>query len=312
MTLVLPIWPRTTRFPWATVFLILVNALVFIVGWPMEKRQASVVSADELSQSARELTAILESPDNRLTEDERKVLSDRTAPFPSPALTALFHSLESRKDSLSSQSRYRWDSAYPLFQSYSRSLDLRPQGNSLYRAYGFRPSKDWWPGILSHQFLHAGFLHLLGNMLFFWAIGPLVEAKSGAGILTFLYLAGGMAAAFVQTQWSLPENVLMVGASGAVSALMGYSLTRLPSAKVKVFYLLVFFITARYGVFDSPLWFILPLWVLEQMTMALLTRGSEWVQVGYGAHLGGFAFGAFLGLLHRLLFQIPTQEDSIA
>ena len=166
---------------------------------------------------------------------------------------------------------------------------------------GIRPET-----LITSAFLHGGWMHIIGNMIFLWGVGPLVEERIGAGIVP-LWLAGGAAAALAQAGWGLPEGAVMVGASGAVSAVMGYGLLRAPAARTRVFYALVLFVTARTGLFDAPLWFFLPLWAFEQGVMALMSRAGDWVQTAYGAHVGGFVFGGGLGLLGRIL---GSKEDA--
>jgi len=304
MFFLFPVWPKTERFPLAVGVLILLNVLVFLGTWPLELRQASVVSRDQWEKEARALAAIARVHGRGLTEAEKAVLATASV----DAWTPLFEKIQTETHLLTGEGRYRWDQAYPLFQSYGRSLAARPDGTSVFRSFGFKREKPW-PGLLTHQFLHAGFWHLFFNMLFLWAVGGLVEERLGMWLPAF-YVAGGAAAAWGQLWWGLPAGEVMVGASGAVSAILGFGLLRMPAGKTRLFYVTAPFVSVRYGTFDSPLWFFLPLWFFDQALMGLLTRGSELVRVGYGAHMGGFAFGALAGLLHRFVAPDPPPASS--
>ena len=91
----------------------------------------------------------------------------------------------------------------------------------------------------------------------------------------------------------------MVGASGAIAALMGFALFAMPSERITLFYA-YFTLSGRAGTFESPLWFCLPLWFLQQVFMAMMPLKGALANVGYAAHIGGFCFGASAGLLYRL------------
>lgn len=159
-------------------------------------------------------------------------------------------------------------------------------------SWGFRPS-EWRPEtMLTSMFLHAGFFHLLGNMIFLWLAGCVVELAWGSAALLFIYLAGGLLSAAVFGLAHLSSTAPLVGASGAVAALMGAYAVLYGRKKMRVFYSLGFF-------FDYTLvpgLVILALWVANEFFQLLLDRGSG---VAYLAHVGGVGGGALLGLLCR-------------
>ncbi|MGZ3215321.1 rhomboid family intramembrane serine protease [Paracoccus sp. T5] len=146
-------------------------------------------------------------------------------------------------------------------------------------------------GLLTHMFLHAGLLHLGGNMLFLWIFGDNLEDQMGrAGFLGF-YLGAGLAAAAAQI-WADPLSpVPMVGASGAIAGVMGGYLLMFPRARVDVVAIFIIF----FKVFTLPAWLMLGLWFGLQLLGGFANVGAQG-GVAYWAHAGGFAAGLLLAL----------------
>lgn len=294
-----PVWPRVRTFPLITASLILALAFVFSITWPLEKRGRSVVGGDDERNLARDMVRVL-STESTLSEADRAQLrvAPAAADFPSPGLKNLFDRVEGNKSLLSSRTRYEWDNLYPVHRAFQQTRTARPEATSPFRSYGYFKNRPW-PGILTHLFLHGGVAHLVFNLLFLWCFAGVLEPTVGKHVLT-IFIGGGLGAAVAQVLWGIPPDVPMVGASGAISALMGFGLASMPHMKTKIFYVLAPFLSVKYGSFDAPLWFFLPLWVFQQVLMALLTRNNALVEVGYGAHLGGFVLGAAAGFTFRL------------
>ena len=150
--------------------------------------------------------------------------------------------------------------------------------------------------LVTYQFIHAGWLHLLGNLVFLWVFGPRVEQTLGPGRWTVLLLACGAGAALAHA-WVDPSSpVAMVGASGAVSGILGACLFLHPRAELRL--LLPVFITLRFV--ELPAWVLLISWLLLQL---LYSNWTEIVPggVAFQAHLGGFVCGLLLApMLHSL------------
>jgi membrane associated rhomboid family serine protease len=151
--------------------------------------------------------------------------------------------------------------------------------------------------ILTSMFMHGGLLHLAGNMLFLWVFGNNVEDTVGR--LTFLafYLVGGVAATAAHTIADPDALVPTIGASGAVSAVLGAYLVLYPRARV----ITVIFIVIFFTIIELPAMIVLLLWFGQQLLFNLLdytTGGTEGGGVAYWAHIGGFVFGL---LVIRLL-----------
>ncbi|MBK6596741.1 MAG: rhomboid family intramembrane serine protease [Proteobacteria bacterium] len=151
--------------------------------------------------------------------------------------------------------------------------------------------------LLTSMFLHGGFLHLAGNMLFLWVFGNNIEDSMGHARFVLFYLVCGIAAALVQAFLD-PASVLpMVGASGAISGVLGAYMLLYPRARVLLGLPIGFFIV-QLGRF--PAVWVLALWFLLQLVMgvfsanAVTTAGEAKGGVAWGAHIGGFIAGMVL------------------
>jgi len=172
------------------------------------------------------------------------------------------------------------------------SLDTHP-----YMRFGLIPKEFSLLGLLTHMFMHAGWIHLLGNMLILYLAGPYIEDVWGRPLYCAFYLGAGIVAAlaFVARQPEL--EVPLVGASGAIAGVMGAFLVRYWKTRIRFFYMVGVFIR---GTFWAPAWLMLPLWLVEQLFMAALTDNLQGQGgVAYTAHIGGFAFGAGAAWLIR-------------
>jgi membrane associated rhomboid family serine protease len=153
------------------------------------------------------------------------------------------------------------------------------------------PDKNWLFSVFAAMFLHGGWLHIGGNMLFLWIFGNNVEDKIGHLLFLPFYLGAGVAATAVQlvaggTDSAIPN----LGASGAVAGVLGAYIVMFPRRRVLTL-VIFFFITAVY----LPAYMVLGLWFVLQLFSGFASLGRE-VAVGGGvafwAHVGGFVFGA--------------------
>ena len=144
--------------------------------------------------------------------------------------------------------------------------------------------------VLTSMFLHGSFAHLLGNLWFLWVFGPAVEGRLGFRRFIFLYLLSGLAAALLQG-FSMPASAIpMVGASGAISGVLGAYLILFPRARVlTVVPPLIFFF------FWLPAPIYLGYWILIQFAYAFFEAPG----VAWWAHIGGFVMGLILILIMR-------------
>ena len=146
-------------------------------------------------------------------------------------------------------------------------------------------------GLLSHMFLHAGLMHIGGNMLFLWIFGDNLEDQMGhLGFLVF-YLAGGLAAAGGQILSDPLSSVPMVGASGAIAGVMGGYLLLFPKARIDILIIIVII----FRIFTVPAWTMLGLWFGMQLFGGFTSVGGQG-GVAYWAHAGGFVAGVILAV----------------
>jgi membrane associated rhomboid family serine protease len=154
-------------------------------------------------------------------------------------------------------------------------------------------------GILSSMFLHGGWLHLLGNMLFLWIFGNNVEDRLGRLWFLGFYIVGGIAAAFTQVVIDPGSTVPLVGASGAIAAALGAYIVLYPGARILSLLFLGFFMQ----VVEVPALVVLGYWFVLQLISGFAAFGAETAQggVAFFAHIGGFVLGAVVGLVLRSL-----------
>jgi membrane associated rhomboid family serine protease len=154
-------------------------------------------------------------------------------------------------------------------------------------------------GIFSSMFLHGGWLHLLGNMLFLWIFGNNVEDRLGPIPFLIFYFVGGIAAAMTQVVIDPRSAIPLVGASGAIAAALGAYIVLFPGARILSLVFLGFF----YQLLEVPAAILLGFWFVLQLVSGFGALGAETAQggVAFFAHIGGFVFGLAVGLLLRLV-----------
>jgi len=164
--------------------------------------------------------------------------------------------------------------------------------------YSLRPAYFNIENVFTAMFVHAGWLHVLGNMLFLWVFGDNVEDILGHGKFLLLYLACGFAAAMAQVAMDPSSRVPMVGASGAIAGVMGAYLLKFPRSRVVMLFFLLFIFT-----FDVPAWLMLVYWFALQIFggFGSITEASQG-GTAFFAHVGGFVTG--MVLIHLL----PTRQ----
>jgi membrane associated rhomboid family serine protease len=144
--------------------------------------------------------------------------------------------------------------------------------------------------IITSMFLHGSWMHLLGNMWFLWLFGNNIEDSMTRGRFFVFYLCCGLAAALLQVVTNPGSLVPMVGASGAISGVMGAYLVLYPRVRVYTLVPLGFFITSM----ALPAWVMLGYWFLIQFVSGLVSVGGEGGGVAFWAHVGGFVAGLVL------------------
>jgi len=152
---------------------------------------------------------------------------------------------------------------------------------------------QWIPAgatIITSLFLHGGWLHLIGNMLYLWIFGDNIEDRLGRGRFLVFYLVCGVVAALGQGVADPRSEVPMIGASGAISGVLGAYLVLYPRAKVLVLLpLLIFVTTVR-----VPALVVLGIWFAGQLLSSLVAAPGSGGGVAFAAHVGGFVAGVVL------------------
>ena len=152
----------------------------------------------------------------------------------------------------------------------------------------FAPGKNVYLAIVYSMFLHGGLLHIAGNMLFLWVFGNNIEDRMGKLPYVLFYLAGGLAAALAHIFVQPDSTVPVVGASGAIAAVMGAYMVLFPDAPIRTI-IIFYFILFR----DISAKWLLGFWLVSQFFINPKS-GVAWM-----AHVGGFVFGAIVALLFR-------------
>lgn len=179
-----------------------------------------------------------------------------------------------------------------VFLAYYLTLDDAALGYFFY-GWGFVPqfvSEGLnLHGIVTHMFLHGGWMHILGNMLFLFIFGDNMEDEMGHVGFALFYLAAGLAAVGLQYAAAPYSDVPMVGASGAIAGVMGGYLLLFPKARVDVLFIIVIF----FRIFPIPAWIVLGVWFGLQLFNGAMTP-LDGGGVAYWAHAGGFIAGVVL------------------
>lgn len=196
------------------------------------------------------------------------------------------------------------DFSMPEAQAYLRFLEqLVPDGQLQLAAqsvsqwdltvfeYGYRPSNPETSDLFTSMFMHAGFAHLLGNMVFLWIYGDNAEHRLGRLGFLAMYLVTGVAATLSFAWLAGDAPTPLVGASGAISGVLGVYFLCFPRNMVRM---LVGFPPIFFNVILLPAWVVLTAYVLLSNVLPLLSGAGS--NVAYGAHLGGFAAGMLVAV----------------
>ena len=147
------------------------------------------------------------------------------------------------------------------------------------------------PTIFTSMFMHAGWMHLLGNMLFLWIFGDNVEDRLGGAKFLIFYLVCGIVATLAQVAVSAESSIPNLGASGAISGVLAGYLVLFPKGQIKVL--------MRGGVVALPALVVIGLWIVLQLISGIgsFTHSAQTGGIAYMAHIGGFVAGLALAFL---------------
>ena len=184
-------------------------------------------------------------------------------------------------------------------------LSLGEQVNEFMFSFGLVPAYFSWLNVVTSMFLHGGFLHAAGNMLYLWIFGDNVEDRMGHGRFLAFYLLCGIAAALAQTI-TVPNSMIpMVGASGAIAGVMGAYFVLYPHSRIVTLVTLLFF----WQIMEVPAVLFLGIWFLMQFlsgvgSIASATAGEPAGGIAFWAHVAGFA----AGVLGVMIFRRPERQ----
>jgi membrane associated rhomboid family serine protease len=174
----------------------------------------------------------------------------------------------------------------------------QPELQLLVLAFGVVPAHLSWPTLITSQFFHDGWMHLVGNALYLWIFGDNVEDRLGHGLYLLAYLGFGMLAALGQVAVSAGSAIPMIGASGSIAGVMGAYFVLFPHSRVLTVVFLVFFL----DIIEIPAIFFLGIWFVKELFSGVGSLGASTMTggVAFWAHIVGFASGALVGLIWRM------------
>ncbi len=261
---------RVRRFPAVTVSLIGLNILVFLFSYPAMNRQKNIIVEKATKLQDIEIRTL--SP-----EDPSEIIEYAKDPG------VLREKIKNREITIPDDLWKEWKKAY---DDYKKAMDER-----LIRKFGFVSTDFDISTLITSLFLHAGFMHLFGNMWFLWLVGLNVEDDWGRPFFLGFYILSGVVASLLfaaMTKSDLP----LIGASGAIAGVMGAFAIQYYKSKI---YFLFFLFVPR--IFPLYAWFYLPLWFLNELFGAVYF--SDYSTTAFWAHVGGFGFGVFVVVLLR-------------
>ena len=170
-------------------------------------------------------------------------------------------------------------------------------GDAFIMKWAFVPSRFLanpigdFPTLFTSMFMHAGWLHLGGNMLYLWIFGDNVEDRFGSGKFIIFYLLCGLGATFAQLAFSLDSNIPNLGASGAIAGVLGAYILMFPQGRVRVL--------QGQRVIQMPALIVIGLWIVLQLFSGIgsIAETADTGGVAYMAHIGGFVAGFVLTFL---------------
>jgi membrane associated rhomboid family serine protease len=157
--------------------------------------------------------------------------------------------------------------------------------------------------LITHMFLHSGWVHFLSNMWILYIFGDNVEGRLGHVRYLIFFIAGGVIAGLAQVLIAPNSSIPSIGASGAIAAVLGAYLVLFPHARVVTLVPILFF----FWFIDIPAIFYLGFWFISQLFSGLISlpTAGEVGGVAFWAHIGGFVYGVFI---HRLFLKPPPRD----
>lgn len=273
------------RHAWVSYVVIALNVLAFVA----VETSARTSKVMELQRRWGEVgTYLVQHPYLRVPPEVDRILNPRARAY----LT------EARKASVT-----RKPPQWVIEREQAQLDQLAHEAVERYRGlphirFGYIPAESGVADLVTSMFIHAGFLHLLGNLLFFFVSGPFVEDVFGRPLFTALYLTGGCAAALTYAAKHPTGTIPLVGASGAIAAIMGAYLVRFVRSRVEFLFVPFLLRPSWHFRFFLPAFIVLPLWFIQQWLQ--MQSESSGGGVAFSAHVGGFVYGFAFALIVKL------------
>ena len=278
---------RGRRWPYVTIGIVLLNVVIFLsTHWSIQRQQREFMKGarDAFSYYVRHPYLEPKPPlDKILTQVEGASRKGRLAV---ESMKALHEDAAQARGGVDPATKARRQARLDALVGKMAAAEKA----SPLKRYAYIPVENNALGLITSQFLHGGWMHLIFNMLFLWLAGCNIEDRWGRVVFPLFYLSAGVIAALAH-KVSAPQSFIpLIGASGAIAGAMGAFLMRFSRTRIKFFWFLWIFFYVRAGTFHAPAYLMLPLWLLSQMFYGLMSQGQGG-GVAFWAHVGGFLYG---------------------
>ncbi len=268
------------RLPWVTFTIMALCVVIFILMAPDEHRS----EMDSFLRLQQSLGYFTQHPYLKMEPRFRSIFVNELGEDQAVVFTEHMRRAGPAKPEDPAQLQYEQERFDTIVAGYFESID-----SSLLSRFGLVPASFEASHLVSYQFLHAGWLHLIFNLLMLFVVGPFVEDVWGRPLYAAFYLAAGAAAGAMFAVRYPDLQMPLVGASGAIAGVMGAFLVRYLKSKIRF----LVWLGVPIGPFAAPAWIIFPMWFAIQLFSAqsLEQHLPEGGGVAFWAHVWGFLFG---------------------
>src|ERR1700693_4306588 len=280
------------RWPVITLGLIVVNFLVFLGTHQAMERQDASLSPVQMHV----LILAAKHPELTIPTEARQFVSDFQADDPADWTDIQGPDFNAADDWDTQMRSVNDPEQLQTEMNFVAAEYSRLTASSIEQRYAFIPAHPRPIAFLSSTFLHAGWLHLIGNMWFLWLAGFVLEDVWGRPLYLSFYLVAGAVATQLDGWASTGSITPTLGASGAIAGLMGAFLVRFPKLKIQLMWFFGSWLSGFWRPWVRAYW-LLPLWFGVEIYYGKITGEGDCI--GHWAHVGGFAFGALTALAIR-------------
>jgi membrane associated rhomboid family serine protease len=257
--------------------------------WEQADRYRDFIEQKEYTEKYQSFDAQSEIPD----DGERPLAStgDEMAQTQRALLVVTMKSDSGFQQQLRNGNLFENNKTYQRWQSLNNQFESRMNKITTYQ-YGLKPNNPTLLTLFSNMFLHGGFGHLLGNMIFLFIIGFVVETALGKAAYSIGYLLTGLAGGALYIAFNSSSHIPTIGASGAIAGLMGMYTVLFGVRKINFFY----FVFVYFDYIKAPAIVLLPIWLGHEIFQLLMSSNDG---VNYFAHIGGIVSGAAFAALMK-------------